>query len=140
MPGAGGGPRFRSSFRMDPRTVRNVKKKMQQSTQRILNAAAKILKKEAILIKKESQILVPYDTGNLHDSAHYKVIRRKYSVYADIWYDADKAPYSWIQHEDETIPHDAPTRAKFLLIPLMAREARMEEVWAEIFDKSGVFK
>ena len=130
----------RASLIMNPKYMKSLDRRMQRAIQKALDIGMELLRSEAQAIKNESQDIVPYDTGNLHDSAHYKVIRQKYVVHADVWYDVSKAPYAWIQHEDETIQHSGNRQAKFLWIPITAREGVMETIWANTFEKAGVFK
>jgi hypothetical protein len=144
MPSMGGwGPvthklQPRSSFRMNPRDVKNLKEKMQRSVQKALDKGTVLLRKESKWIKAYSQSIVPERTGNLKESAHYKVRRQKFSVVADIWYDDDKAWYAWVQHEVQEWSHAEGRRYKYLLEPMLIREDEMENIWAKAFE--GVFK
>ena len=149
LPGVGKNMRPRAQMKLDPRSIKAMSDKMQRSIQKALDMATVLLREEAEDIKRESQQMVPYRTGNLHDSAHYRVRRGGYVVTADIWYDAVKAPYAWLQHETKPskswkhpirMRSGAPPFAKdwkFLEKPIQDHEQNMDNIWVRSF--RGVF-
>jgi len=75
-------------------------------------------------VKEESQRLVPYDTGLLHDSAYVQVDRSgsgQLTAYAG--YDTD---YAIFVHENPDAYHDPPTQWKFLEEPFMRMQPDIE--------------
>jgi len=73
-------------------------------------------------IYKESQRLVPKDTGDLAKSGYLEVVRRKGTVVAEIGYGKYGKPgYTVYVHEILSYEHEAPTQAKFLEAPLRAQ-------------------
>lgn len=64
---------------------------------------------------EKSQIYVPYDTGNLHDSGYLEVEQKGQRIQAEIGYGKGSQPhYAAYVHEMVNIPHAAPTRSKYL--------------------------
>ena len=125
---------------IDPRNLAHIERMFKESLDKGLDKSAQLLRKMLQEIKAESQAQVPYDTGNLHDAAHYKVWRNPKSVSGRIWYDTDKAPYAWIQHEvpPDTFRHEMGRKWKFLEDPVTERLDDIEDLWAEAFE--GVWR
>src|SRR6266581_3111222 len=72
-------------------------------------------------IKLESQEIVPYDTGKLHDSAFVDVRREHGRVVGNVGYDT---PYALYVHENPDAYHAPPTTWKYLEIPLAKAQPR----------------
>jgi hypothetical protein len=87
-------------------------------------------------IKKESQEIVPYKTGNLRSAAHYSVRRNPISVTGMFWYDEEKAPYAMVQHETPDPPwsHSGGRRWHYWSDPINSREQDIEDIWRECFE------
>lgn len=73
-------------------------------------------------VMAQSQAIVPYDTGALHDSAYVSVVRQRRGLQAHIGYDT---PYAIYVHENPDAYHAAPTRWKFLEEPFAMAQPRI---------------
>ena len=124
----------RASLIMNPKHMKSLDRRMQRAIQKALDIGMELLRSEASAIKNESQDIVPYDTGNLHDSAHFRVRRQKFGVTADIWYDTNKAFYAWGVHENfNKVTFHHGKQEKFLEIPIREHESQMDDIWAYAF-------
>ena len=123
------------TIQVDPSSLSWWRGKLKKAVSRGLDKAAKELRVIAREIKQSSQDQVPYDEGNLHDSAHYLVRRFPHYVTARIWYDEDKAPYALMQHETppSIFRHEAGRKWKYLEDPVTAREDDLEELFRDDF-------
>lgn len=72
----------------------------------------------------QSQAIVPYDTGRLHDSAFLRVERTSRGIKTEIGYDTE---YAVFVHENPDAYHEPPTQWQFLLEPLMRAQPRLEQ-------------
>jgi len=132
-------PTFR--LRLDPTKTRRLSGRLRKSADVVLDASERAMNRITKSIKKRSQELVPYKTGNLHDAAFAKVTRSRNIVDGTVGYRSSKAPYAFLQHEtpppppayskdNPTFRHTAPTKWKFLQQPLMEHADDLREVTA----------
>lgn len=62
-----------------------------------------------------SQVYVPYDSGELHNSGYLEIVRRGGRKVAEMGYGkGGSAPYAAYVHERTDLAHKSPTRSKFL--------------------------
>lgn len=110
------------------RLSRNAKQRAMRSVRDSLN-----------IIKKDSLLQVPKDTGSLAGSIYIDVIQVDDVVVGEIGYGGDKvnsrtgipvADYMIQQHEDLTIRHKN-GKAKFLEDPIVAYAKRARKDWAK---------
>jgi hypothetical protein len=85
----------------------------------ITDAAPEALKLALEPTFRASQEQVPVDTGALKDSGYLEIVRRGKNSVVEIGYGRNGFPdYAAVVHEDTTVPHKSPTKAKFLEDPL----------------------
>ena len=134
--------RMGSKVRMflDPRNLATMNAKMRNAVNIALDTATPLLRKKAQDIKRRSKEIVPYRSGDLRKAIHYRVVRGKISVSADIWYDENQAvhrgfKYAWIQHETPDPPwsHTGDRQWHYLSDPLEEAEGDMDEIWIKSF-------
>lgn len=73
----------------------------------------------------KSQEIVPYDTGELHDSGYSFVFGMGLEARLFVGYNT---PYAVFVHEDPRVAHDYPTRYKFLEEPAERYRHYMMEI------------
>tara|TARA_R100001086_G_scaffold234689_1_gene157071 strand:- start:170 stop:622 length:453 start_codon:yes stop_codon:yes gene_type:complete len=129
---------------MDPKFLKQLDARLKGAVNKALDKALPLLRKMAKEIKEESQEIVPYREGLLHDSAFYQVRRNKESVVAQVGYHVEKVEnrgfyYAWIQHETPDPPwqHTDGRRYRYLSEPIERREDDIDDLWATAFE--GVF-
>ncbi|NBV35312.1 MAG: hypothetical protein EBR81_16360 [Proteobacteria bacterium] len=78
----------------------------------------------------ESQVLVPVDTGALKASGRIvrETDRRGKATSQYVTYGNDNVTYAVQVHEDMGVRHTAPTRAKYLEVPLMSNAPLLKEL------------
>ena len=82
-------------------------------------AVGDALYRDMVVVMAESQKIVPYDTGELHDSGETdrpEIDGGKVEV--TLHYGGGNVDYALIQHEELSYRHTPPGRAKFLEDPL----------------------
>lgn len=109
------------------RIMRDSVKRVTDNLRRITNAievaSVEGLRHAVQPISDESQRLVPYDTGALHDSHYLEVHRTQLGISLNIGYAKGGNPfYALIVHERLDVPHEAPTTAKFLEIAVLEHQ------------------
>lgn len=85
------------------------------------DAVAAELYRDMVVVMAESQRIVPYDEGDLHDSG--EVDRPEVgggAVSVSLHYGSSTVDYALRQHEDLTLNHPNGGQAKFLETPLHA--------------------
>ena len=79
----------------------------------------KAIYEEALVIFKESQRIVPIDTGALYSSGTVHLPKKEGNrTFARVTYGGSAASYALYVHENLYARHDAPTQAKYLETPL----------------------
>lgn len=92
------------------------------------------LYREAQLIFRASQKIVPVDTGVLRSSG---VVEKPVNHEVIIGYGGAAAPYAFYVHEDPEAKHKSGKSYKYLEIPLMAATQGMSERLAEACRKAS---
>ena len=79
----------------------------------------KAIYEEALVIFKESQRIVPIDTGALYSSGVVHMPKKEGNrTFVRVSYGGSAASYALYVHENLYAKHDAPTQAKYLETPL----------------------
>lgn len=99
--------------------VNEIKNKLRESSMRLAGSVRRGLMKGGLYLQRESQKIVPVETGNLKGSAGTKPIGRGWHTDVVVYYTATYAVYV---HERTELSHKPGKEAKFLEKP--AREQR----------------
>ena len=129
-------------LKLDPANFKRMSQKMSRSLNMAFDTAVPLLRQIAKEIKAESQSIVPYREGLLHDNAFYKVRRNPKSIVAQVGYHSEEVVnrgfyYAWIQHETPDPPwqHTDGRRYKYLSEPIERREDDIDKLWRIAFSE-----
>jgi len=115
-------------YRFEIEGAEELRQTLMRAGARSGHAIGQAIYEEATTIFNQSQVLVPVDTGALRGSGGVSAPQSTPSgVAVDIFYGGPAAPYALYVHEMLDNYHEAPTQAKFLEAPLMARLPEIEK-------------
>lgn len=110
------------SFTWQMATVRAFRELLQSADERAAILAAAGLYQEGLKMMAVSQRQVPVRWGVLRSTGHvYPPVQRGKAVEVVLAYGGPAAPYAWVQHENLSLNHDDPTKAKYLEDPVLDR-------------------
>lgn len=101
---------------------------------RVAKGVEKGIKKAALLLQRESQKVVPVDTGNLKNSAFTRITGTGFQTKATVGYTAE---YAIFVHERTELRHKPGKIAKFLEKPARDNLKRMTQIIEEEAIKAG---
>jgi hypothetical protein len=106
-------------FRVRPVGLDRLTARLNRLAQNLPEAVGQELYRDMVGVMFESQKIVPYDEGDLHDSGETdRPEISGSSVSVSLHYGSATVDYALIQHEDLSLSHQQGGQAKFLSDPL----------------------
>jgi hypothetical protein len=109
----------RKDFYVDSKDIKLLTDALSRIPKHMPNLLEKAIYEEALVIFKESQRIVPIDTGALYSSGVVHMPKKEGNrTFVRVSYGGSAASYALYVHENLYAKHDAPTQAKYLETPL----------------------
>jgi hypothetical protein len=131
------GPKGRFGVFIDRANINRISRRIMRSREISLDAAKAAFIEVTERIKKSSQVIVPYKTGDLYKSAYKRVTRRAYDIDARVGYDeSGELGYAWTRHQVPAKTYTTPgTTHRYLALAFMQYEDRVAEIVAKAYRK-----